>query len=770
MFDHPVYARLDVAGRPLSPPGQPDRKNMRLTQKFVLVLALALAGVASSLPAAELPAWRTVAPEQRETEANIAMLTSRLLGRSQFSHHPLDHDFASRFLDGYLDYLDASHSIFIQPDLDEFANYRKTLAKDTLNRGDTSAAWAVFARYLERLEQRTSFFTNTLETTAFTFTNHEVCVINRDHTPFPRDLSDASKIWNQQLRMDYLQEKLNDRKPAEIVKTLTRRYTRLVQTMRNMTREEVLGAYLNALAHVYDPHSDYMGHEEMDSFSISMKLSLTGIGALLQTEDGYCKIRELVPGGPARRSGQLKPGDRIVAVAQNGKEPVDMVDMPLSHAVELIRGPKGTKVRLTIIPASSTDDSVRKEIELVRDEIKLADQEAKSRIIELPVDGGKTVRVGVLDIPSFYADFDPDKEGAHRSVTADTAKLLTKLKSEHIAGLILDLRRNGGGSLEEAVDLSGLFLGKGPVVQIRDPANTVEVMAATNSAPLYDGPMVTLTSRFSASASEILAGALQDYGRSVIVGDSSTFGKGTVQSLFSLAPVMEANNIEHSYDPGALKVTIRKFYRPSGASTQRNGVKSDIILPSLSDASEISETSLKDPLPWDTVPAASFTPLNEVATALPILREKSLHRVSANKEFSIIHDELARIEKQLATKSVSLNAEERRQEMEQNKAIEKEQQKQMAARRLAAPKIYDITLENLSTPGLPAPRRFDTNLLVSIENPNAKSTSGTPIPSTSEDDSPADDLILTEAEQILADYTALLGKPANSRLSKVGNN
>ncbi len=737
---------------------------MRL--RFKLASVAALLGMAFTLVGAETAPWKAATPAQRETESNITMLTARVLGRSQFSHQPLDRELAGRFLDGYLDALDGSHSLFRKSDLEEFAGYRETLARATLRNGDTSAAWDIFGRYLKRLGERTDFLTNALQTETLTFTNHDSYVFGRDHAPYPTDQEAARALWRQQLRFDYLQEKLNAKKPAEIVKTLSRRYARLLQTARHMSREEVLGAYLNALAHIYDPHSDYMGHEEMDSFAISMNLSLTGIGALLGVDDGYCKIRELVPGGPALRSGQLKPGDRIVAVAQDDKEPVDMVEMPLPRAVELIRGPKGTVVNLTVIPAGSADDSVRKVVRIVREEIKLEDQEAKARVIDLPTGKDQTLRVGVIDLPSFYADFDGPQEGSHRSATADVALLLEKLKKEGIKGLVLDLRRNGGGSLEEAINLSGLFLGRGPVVQIRDPAGGVEVQSATNTPALYDGPMVTLTSRFSASASEILAGALQDYGRAVIVGDSSTFGKGTVQSLFSLGPVMDASNLEHIYDPGSLKITIRKFYRPSGASTQRNGVSSDIVLPSASDASDISESALKDPLPWDTVPPASFSRLNLVAPALSALKEKSAKRVADNKEFLEVRGDLARLEKRMTTKSVSLDEAERRKEMEEIKAEEKRRRKEDAARRLTAPKMYAVTLENLSKPGLPAPMTFTNKVAAAASAPADTTVDGEDDSLASGDFGPLEDILLTEAEHILADYIPMLQKPSASTLSQ----
>src|SRR4029077_8951538 len=464
----------------------------------------------------------------------------------------------------------------------------------------------------------------------FNFSADERYTYDRKNASRPGDLSAAQQLWRQHLRSEYLQEKLAGKKEEEIIATLTRRSARLAQTMRKLDDQAILETYLNALAHVYDPHSDYMGREEMQSFGELMNLSLVGVGASLQSDDGYCKVREIVPGGPAARSGQIKPGDRIVGVAQGNGEFTDLIDMPLPQAVELIRGKKGTTVRLTIIPAGAANDSERKTVSVVRDEIKLEDQQAKARIVDLPRGKGGAQRIGVIDLPGFYGG-EPGSSGP--SATKDVARLLKKLKQENVTGIILDIRRNGGGSLDEAVNLTGLFIPSGPVVQVRGPDGRVQVGSDDDGATLYDGPLVVLTSRFSASASEILAGALQDYGRAVIVGDSSTFGKGTVQTILPLARILKQNGIPSSDNAGTLKVTIRKFYRPSGASTQLRGVKADIVLPSTSDLSEIGESAMKDPLPWDTVPTARFSKEDRVQPVLEAVRTKSAQRVATDNGF-----------------------------------------------------------------------------------------------------------------------------------------
>ena len=424
-----------------------------------------------------------------------------------------------------------------------------------------------------------------MATEPFDFTGHDRYSFDRDNAPRPIDLTEAHSLWTQRLRADVLQEKLAGKKPDDFARTLTQRYERQVETMKRLSDGSVLEIYLEALAHVYDPHSDYMGREQLQSFNIVMNLSLAGIGATLQAADGFCKIRELVPGGPAALSGKLKNGDRIVAVNQPGKAPVDLMDMPLSQAVDLIRGPKGTDVTLTIIPVGASED-VRKTVTVQRDEIHLDEQKAKAQIVDFPDAGGKTTRLGVIDLPAFYAS----ETGHEESATADVAQLLRKLESENVQGVILDLRRNGGGSLQEAIKLTGLFIPSGAVVQTRDLAGHIEVGKDEDGQTLYSGPLIVLTSRLSASASEIVSGALQDYGRAIIVGDSSTFGKGTVQTMLPLGSIMQREGVTPASDPGALKVTISKFYRPGGSSTQLKGVRADIVLPSFTDTPEISES------------------------------------------------------------------------------------------------------------------------------------------------------------------------------------
>lgn len=719
--------------------------------------AVALAGIAIALTAAGFSHREDLASVSNSTDGNIAKLTAAILEHSQFAHHPLDAELGAQFFDRYLDALDGRHSLFLQSDLQDLAGYRANLGEMTRKEGDTQPAYLIFHRYLERLGQQVGYMTNLLHTAAFDFNGHDVFIPDRSAAPRPRNLAAAQALWREQVRYEYLQEKLNGKSPADIVAALTRRYTRLLQTMKKYSDQEVLGIYLDSLAHVYDPHSDYLGHEEMDSFSILMNLSLSGIGATLQSDDGYCRVVSMVPGGPAARSHQIHPNDRIVAVAQQGQPPVDLVDLPLPQAVQLIRGPKGSAVTLTLIPANAPDNSLRKTVTLMRDEVRLEDEHAKARVIDLPTANHRTVRLGVIDLPSFYGEFTGKNSDNNPSATRDVAVLLRKLKQVGVQGVVLDLRQNGGGSLTEAISLTGLFLRNGPVVQTRDPSGRIQVDDDPDSGVVYDGPLVVLTSRFTASASEILAGALKDYGRALIVGDSSTFGKGTVQSLIPLEPMMDRNGLAHAYDPGALKVTISKFYRPDGASTQLKGVKADIVLPSPTDDAKLSESAMKNPLPWDRVPAAPHRELDRVQPYLATLRERSAARVAQSEDFACLKQEIADAHHNEMEQQISLNEASRRAEQAKLKAEQAGWEKKLSALNTPAPQAYEITVATASQPGLPPPLLKPANA--------AKPTLATLL----------GDPDLTEAEHILADYIGLTGSPTvltqasnTTRSSRVG--
>jgi carboxyl-terminal processing protease len=714
-------------------------------------------GVALTLLAARI-SQSPITPNQEQ--ANITQATAALLENSQLAHRRLDAELSGKFLDHYLDALDPDHLLLHQSDLDEFDAYRPELAAMTRRRGDASPAQAIYARYLDRLTERAAYTTNLLATAEFDFAGHDTWVDDRRTAPRPKDMAECQALWKQQLRAAYLQEKLGGESAENIVKTLTRRYDRVLQVMRKLSQDEILEVYLDSLAHAYDPHSDYLGHEQLDSFNIAMNLSLCGVGATLQSTDGYCTLRDLVPGGPAARSGLLKVGDRIVAVAQDNQEPVDVVDMPLSQTVGMIRGPKGTRVLLSIIPAGG-GEAGRKTVCLVRDEIKLEDQRAKASVLDLPQSQGDPLRLGVIDVPSFYGQTEGPSDS---SVTDDVSRLLKRLKRESIRGLVLDLRGNGGGSLEEAIRLTGLFIRQGPVVQTRGRDGEIATGNDPDPTALYTGPMVVLISRLSASASEILAGALQDYDRAVVVGDTSTFGKGTVQTLLPLAAMFERYGIPQSDDPGAVKVTISKFYRPGGSSTQLRGVASDIVIPSQTDLQIIGEREMSDPLPWDTVPPARFSRLGLVQPVLPVLRSQSAARIAEDPAFKILQQRLSKASAEMSAKSISLNEAERREEKEKADALETELKQMLHSRASAPPEIHDITMKSVDVPKLDPARKQ-----VESEPTKADPTPASGAPEAGTDSNLASvipDLVLAEAENILADYVRAVEEGAAAIMVK----
>jgi carboxyl-terminal processing protease len=717
-------------------------------------------------------------------DSNIVRLTSEILRRQHFLKLPFDRDLSSKFLERFLDAMDPQHIFFIQTDLDEFEQYRHQLHVLTLEKGDTSVAREIFLRFRERLEQQHDYVFDLLKANSFRFDGDDCYVVNRKKEKRPPDLAWAKRLWFDRLRYEYLQERLAKEKPDDIIKKLTRRYNNLLRAIREYDEDDVVQLYLTSLARVFDPHSDYMGKSELDNFSIGMKLSLYGIGALLRSEDGICKIVSLTPGGPAERSRKLKANDQIIAVAQSNTAPVDVVDMKLSKVVELIRGPKDTEVRLTVIPADASDSSVRKEIRLIRDEIKLEEQAAKARLYEIPTGTNHTSRLGVIELPSFYSAFELEGKQSgsdQKSTTIDVARLITKLKKEGCEGIVLDLRRNGGGSLEEAITLAGLFIKEGPIVQVKDSEGRVFVDNDPESSIFYDGPLMVITSRFSASASEIVAGALQDYGRAIIVGDSTTHGKGTVQSLLQLSRFFRSLGILTDKDPGALKITIRKFYRVSGGSTQKEGITPDIVLPSVNDTIEVGEAFLDNPLPWDTIPAAAYDRFDLVAPHLSELRRLSGRRIAVDRDFSFVREEIRRYEKQQAEKCVSLNEAVRLKEKQDADERAQARKQELAVRPEAPGKVYEIKLKDVDLPGLPPPivktnqvSKADGldlppgNIVVANEPQRTADDSSKVADedrSQSEEDaseSPTPpDITLEEAKRIMIDYVNLLSRDAD---------
>ena len=625
----------------------------------------------------------------------VALSVGRLLEEGHYTHQPLNDEISRKLLTGYLEILDFSHLFFTQKDIDAFtAKYGSALDDDVLL-GNLKPAHEIFNVFQKRVEDRVKKIKELLKQ-PMDFKTDDTVLLSRQKAPWPKDDAEADDLWKKRIENELLQEKLSEHPIEPGPKLVERRYDRMLRSVHEEDSEEQVKLFLDALAQAYDPHSEYLSAADLKNFSINMGLSLVGIGAMLRSEDGYAKIESLVPGGPAQTSGRIKVGDRISAVAQGLKDFVDVRDMRLDKVVEQIRGKKGTKVRLLIIPASATDPAQRKTVELVRDEIKLKDQEARADIILKKDRTGEPVKLGWITLPSFYADMDSHK----KSTTKDVVALLRRLKKEKIQGLVIDLRRNGGGSLEEAIALTGLFIKSGPIVQTKGANERVVISTDPDPAIAYDGPLVVLTSRQSASASEIFAAALQDYGRAVIVGDQSTFGKGTVQTILEIGRFTSLLGT-HSQEDGALKLTIQKFYRVAGGSTQLHGVTSDVVVPTLTDLPEFGESALKNALPYDEVPPAKYAKWSDSHQLfLDELRARSVARVTSDLEFHYVMEDMDRLRKKITDNRISLNEDVRRHEVEEQKARKEARSKERLARNEEEPSIYRLTLENIDNPKL----------------------------------------------------------------------
>ncbi len=604
----------------------------------------------------------------------ICASVGHLLEKANYTQHKLDAETAHRFLENYLEQLDYNKLFFTQKDVDAFkAKYDPSLNDDILL-GNVNPAIDIWDLYIKRVQDRLAKV-KTLVHSKFTFDEDKTIEVDRRKAAWPKDEADTDQLWHDRIEGEILQEKLNklamaaadkgakgakaaSKEPAiasaegpltDPVKIVAHRYEQILRNIREQTHDDAVKIYLSTLAQTYDPHSEYLSKADLDNFEIQMKLSLFGIGAVLGSEDGYAVITELVPGGPAQKNGHLKVNDKISAVAQGDKDFVDVLDMKLDKVVELIRGPKGTTVRLQVIGAH--DSAKRKIVQIVREEVKLKDKAAKGEIIDKDDSEGKQHRYGWITLPSFYADMANAGSKGAKSTTQDVLAILNRLKAENIEGLVIDLRGNGGGSLDEAVNLTGLFIKKGPVVQAKGSNGDIRVSKDSFPTVAYEGPLVVLTNRLSASASEIFAAALQDYGRAVIVGDESTFGKGTVQTMVPIARVIPFLGGDGN-DAGALKLTIQKFYRVAGGSTQLRGVISDVKLPSLYDRPGFGEVALKNPMKYDEVDPASFDKVTDHPLFLAELRSRSAERVAASPQFHEITEDLNRIKQKLADNKI----------------------------------------------------------------------------------------------------------------------
>src|SRR5881394_1920398 len=633
--------------------------------------------------------------EAKSDAEQICVSVGRLLEEGHYTHQQLNAEMSQKFLRNYLELLDFSHLFLTQKEVDALtAKYGTALADDVLL-GNLKPAYEIYDLYQKRVDERVGKIKELLKQ-PMDFKTDATVELRREKAPWPKDEAEADQLWRGRIASELLQEKLSEHPIEPGPQLVSRRYDRIARNVHEEDREEQVKLYLDALAQTYDPHSEYLSKADFKNFNIQMGLSLVGIGAMLRTEDGYAKIESLVTGGPAQVDGRLKVGDRITAVSQGNGEFVDVRDMRLDKVVEQIRGKKGTKVRLLAIPANASDPSQRKSVDLVRDEIKLKDQEARADIIIKKDENGNPVKLGWLTLPSFYADMDRHQ----KSTTRDVLQLLKRLKKENISGLIVDLRHNGGGSLEEAIALTGLFLKSGPIVQTKSSNGNIVVSSDPDPGIAYSGPMIVLTSRQSASASEIFAAALQDYGRALIVGDKNTFGKGTVQTILEIGRFTSLLG-SLSQEDGALKLTIQKFYRVAGGSTQLHGVASDIVLPTLSDLPEFGEGVLKNCLPYDEVPKARYTKWSDGHPLfVEELKRRSADRVQHDPEFHFVMEDMERLRQKLDQNRITLNEDGRRKEIQDDKLRKDVRSKERLARHEQEPNIYRLTLDTVDKPNL----------------------------------------------------------------------
>lgn len=630
--------------------------------------------------------------------SRISPLVTKLLEREHFGRQEFNDEVSQGVLKELIAALDYNRLFFLQSDIDDFNKQFGTTLDEKTKAGDLQPAQVIYDLYKVRVQERYDLIQKLLEK-EYTFTGTATYQPSRKDAPWAKNAAELEDLWTKRIEGELLllelaEEKNADRTPKE---TLKKRYDRLLSTVKENDASDVSVMFLSVVSQYYDPHSSYMSHAQLENFRINMQLSLQGIGAMLNSEDGYARVVELVKGGPAELSGELQVDDKIVEVAQGDKEFVDVRDMKLDDVVQLIRGEKGTIVRLKVIPAKAVDPSERKIVSIPRNKVELKNQAAKAdlRVHTDPATGQET-RLGWVTIPSFYAALDesgPASTDEGRYTTPDVHRLITRLKKEKIDGLVIDLSSNGGGSLEEAINLTGLFIGGGPVVQVKDPTDIVRVYKSPKAAVVYEGPMVVLVDRSSASASEIFAAALQDYNRAVIVGDSSTFGKGTVQTMLYLDQHMPF--WQRMENAGALKLTVQKFYRVAGGSTQLKGVEPDIVLPSAYDYVEYGERALPNPLPYDTVRDAKYASFNRENLYVDELKTRSQKRVQENLGFRLLAEESARMKAQQDKNELSLNLAERKATMVREKEAVEERKAKLKEMATSKDVTYEITLDRV---------------------------------------------------------------------------
>lgn len=708
---------------------------MCMKKKLLLILlSFVVATQALALDSGNLSPTHLKPLQHQSLEAHLA---AQILTRAHYNAVPLDQAMSEKIFDKYLKSLDAEKIFFVQSDIDRFGDFRKKLDGAILNQ-DLSIPFVIFNLYEQRISERFTY-ARTLLKQGFDFEQKETYKYVRDKESWSKSESDIRDLWRKRVKSDWLRLKLAGKNNKSIVETLDKRYDKYLTRTYKLKSEDVFQIFMNAYTTSIEPHTNYLGVRAAESFSIDMKLSLIGIGASLVEQDEYTTIRELIPGGPAALSGKLKVGDRIVGVAQGpGAAMVDVLGWRIDDTVRLIRGVADSVVVLEIFPVEAGPDDKHKLIALTRKKINLEKQAAQKSIIDVK-DGEVARRIGVISLPTFYLDFGARQNGDadFKSASRDVSRLLSELKKEKVDGVLVDLRNNGGGALNEAVALTGLFIDEGPVVQQRSAEGKITIERDKNAGLVWDGPLGVLINRGSASASEIFAAAIQDYGRGLIIGETS-FGKGTVQGLIGLDKYMKNDKVKF----GDLKMTIAQFYRINGGTTQLRGVMPDIKLPSITDADTYGESSYDNALPWGKIKALDYKVVGDFSDLLPLLQTRHTTRTAKDKNFQYLREDIAEIDLQRKKGFVSLNEAERRKERDTQEARLKSREKngdsksvdKTTAKKLAAAKSAARQDDGLQA----NERNMIDELAAEKDRKNEK------------------DVLLTEAANILGDEIGLL--------------
>ena len=703
-----------------------------------ILLAFSLAAFNTTLAFTQTQALPQLMPDKQQAEA--ALLSSQILSRYQYQHTVLDDKLSSQIFDNYLKALDGEKSFFLQADVDHFA-FARTKLDDAILSEDLSVPFAIFNLFQQRVAERFKY-ARTLLKKGFDFNIKESYQFSRKNAPWPKSEAELNDLWRKRVKSDWLRLKLAGKDDKSIVETLDKRYANSLESLSKVNSEDAFQDFMNAYAMTIDPHTNYFGVRASEEFDISMKLSLFGIGTELYYKDEYTTVKEVLAGGPAALSGKLKAGDRIVGVAQGENSPmVDVIGWRIDDVVALIRGAEDTVVRLEVLPADAGADGKHKLVSLVRKKISLDKQAAKKAIIEVK-DGAATRRIGVITLPGFYLDFAARQSGDkdYKSATRDVSRLLDELKKDKVDGVLVDLRNNGGGSLTEAVDMTGLFVDKGPVVQQRDSEGKVTVANDMHDGVVWNGPLGVLINRGSASASEIFAAAIQDYGRGVVIGETS-FGKGTVQTVADLDRIARNDKPEF----GEIKLTIAQFFRINGGTTQLQGVTPDIKLPSMTDMQDFGESSFDNALPWSQIKAADYRPEGNLASIVPMLVASHDKRISHDKDFQYLQEDIAEVNKLRRTNLISLNEADRRKERDAEEARDKARESSSGDNK--SDKASAVAESHmLQDDGmLPSERKLSADKAIENANKSAK------------------DILLNEAAHVVSDEVGLL--KANSRLT-----